>query len=106
MNNATATHTEIPLVATQQDVVRILEAQYAHMDQTAARAALTRTNTQVWSNDELMEIFEVSHFDPPYVHVIRKTDGQRGTVAFINKPRLYFAFQPEETNDSAGPPRV
>lgn len=98
-----APNTNIEIVASQQDVVRILAAQYAHMSVDDARAALSRINSPVWSNDELMEIFEVSHFDPPYVHVIRKDNGVRGTVAFIDTPRLYFAFQPEETNDARTP---
>lgn len=50
---------------------------------------------QVWTSEELLDTFEVSHFEPPYVHVIRKSDGVRGTVAFNDDPRLYFAFRPE-----------
>jgi len=97
-----APNTDIEIVASQQGVARILAAQYAHMSSDEAKAALARTNNPVWSNDELMEVFEVSHFDPPYVHVIKKADGTRGTVAFIDTPRLYFAFQ-EETNDARTP---
>lgn len=93
-------NTNINIVASQNDVARILNSQYAHMSLADARAALLRTNSDVWSNEELLDTFEVSSFDPPYVNVIRKADGQRGTVAFIDTPRLYFAFQPEETNDT------
>lgn len=50
---------------------------------------------QVWNSEQLLDTFEVSHFDPPYVHVIRKSDGARGTVAFNDNPRFYFAFRPE-----------
>lgn len=48
----------------------------------------------VWNSEELLDTFEVSHFEPPYVHVIRKVDGVHGTVAFNDNPRLYFAFRP------------
>lgn len=96
----TAPNTDIEIVASQSDVARILAAQYSHMSLDEARSVLARTNNPVWSNDELVEIFEIHMFDPPYVHVIRKSDGVRGTVAFIETPRLYFAFQPEETNDA------
>jgi hypothetical protein len=51
---------------------------------------------QVWTSEELLETFEVSHFEPPYVHVIRKADGVHGTVAFNDEPRLYFAFRPKD----------
>lgn len=99
MDNAPP-NTDIEITATQSDVARVLNSQYAHMSLDDAKSALLRTNSNVWTNEELVDAFELSHFDPPYVYVIRKTDGIRGTVAFIDQPRLYFAFQPEETNDA------
>lgn len=93
-------NTNINIAASQNDIARLLNTQYGDMSIDEARAVLLRTNHDVWSNEELLETFEVSNFDPPYVNVIRKADGQRGAVAFINTPRLYFAFQPEETNDA------
>ena len=99
-NTAQTPHTNIEINASNKDVVRILAAQYAHMDQAAARATLAKTHNPVWTNEELLDLFEVSHFDPPYAHVIRKIDGVRGTVAFIDTPRLYFAFHTEEPNDA------
>lgn len=53
----------------------------------------------VWTNEELLEHYEISHFDPPYVHVIQKSDGTRGTVAYTDEPRLYFSFIPLRKND-------
>ena len=91
---------DIEINASKDDVIRILAAQYAHMDQGEARAFLERTHKPVWSNEELLTHFEVSHFDPPFVHVIQKETRTRGTVFFIDKPRLYFDFQPEENNDT------
>lgn len=90
---------DIQVNASQQDVIRLLAAQFSHMDQGEARAALERLHKPVLSNDELLEQFELSHFDPPFIHVIRKSDGQRGTFSFIDSPRLYFDFQPEENHD-------
>lgn len=91
---------DIQVNASRQDLIRILAAQFSHMEQGEARTALERLHRAVWSNEELLEQFELSHFDPPYVHVIRKVDSCRGTVAFIDSPRLYFAFEPEEQNDA------
>lgn len=106
MNNTAKTpRTEIEVTASKADMLRILAAQYADLDLAEARSLLEKTHAPVWTNDELLDIFEVSHFDPPHVHVIRKTDGVRGAVAFIDTPRLYFAFHPEEAHD-AGTPRV
>lgn len=56
-------------------------------------------NGGVWNSEELLEEYEVSHFDPPYVHVIRKSDRVRGTVAFTEEPRLYFSFIPQSKNE-------
>lgn len=74
-------------------LVKTLETQYAHMSQDEARKILEKAHATVWDSEELLSVFEVSHFEPPLVHVIRKTNGQRGTVAFIDSPRFYFSFQ-------------
>jgi hypothetical protein len=95
--------TDIEIDASQKEVAQILAAQYSDMSPETAKKVLERTNHPVWTTDEFAELFEVSHFDPPYVYVIRKTDNVRGTVAFIDTPRFYFAFQPEETNDARTP---
>lgn len=96
-------HTNIEINASKNDVLRILRAQYAHMNPADVRVLLEKSHIPVWSNDELLEVFEVAYFDPPHVNVIRKADGVRGTVAFIDVPRFYFAFQPEENNDARTP---
>jgi hypothetical protein len=103
MVDTAAATTDVRVCATNDDVVKILAAQYAHMDQGEARTALERIHNPVWTNDELLAQFEVSHFEPPHVHVIKKDNGQRGTVAFIDSPRFYFDFQPEENNDARTP---
>jgi hypothetical protein len=80
---------------TRQTLINVLHDQFAKLDGGELRTVLeTRYGAQVWNNEELLRDFEVSHFDPPYVHVIRKTDGVKGTVAFNDNPRFYFSFQP------------
>jgi hypothetical protein len=87
-----------------QTVVNILNDQYGHLDSGEARTALEAYYTDgVWNNEELAEHFEVSHFDePPYVHVIRKTDGLRGTLMFLPVPRFYFSFNAESNTNVTG----
>jgi len=91
---------DIQVNASQKDVLQILAAQYSQLDQGEARALLERLHKPVWSNEELLDHFEVAYFEPPFVHVIRKSDGVKGAVIFIDTPRLYFDFQPEENNDA------
>lgn len=91
--------TNIPVLATNTDVAAVLHAQYGHLESGEVRAILEQLHKPVWNNDELLEVFEVSHFEPPYVHVIRKEDGKRGTVMFVDAPRFYFSFSSDEANE-------
>lgn len=50
---------------------------------------------RTWNDAELLDEFEVELFDPPYVRVIDKATGARGTVMFTENPRLYFYFCPK-----------
>jgi hypothetical protein len=94
---------------TKQVLLDVIASEFAHMESGEVRARLEAAFppksknpetdlweidnvSDVWNEDELLAAFEVSHFDAPYAHVIRKEDGQRGTVMFIDSPRFYFAF--------------
>jgi len=46
-----------------------------------------------WTTEELQRDFDVKGFQAPYVVVIRKSDGQLGSLMFTHLPRLYFDFQ-------------
>lgn len=95
--------TAIDLAADDPAVAAVLQAQYGHLENGEVRAILEQIHNPVWTNDELLETFEVSHFEPPYVHVIRKEDGVRGTIMFIDSPRFYFSFAPEANNEQRTP---
>jgi hypothetical protein len=47
-----------------------------------------------WNTTELQEDFEVLGFQAPYVVVVRKSDGQKGSLEFEHRPRRYFNFEP------------
>jgi hypothetical protein len=103
MSESKTLSAEINFNASQQDIVRILAAQFAHMDQGEARAALERLHNNVLSEEQFLAQFQLVNLDAPYAHVIRKADGHRGTMSFIDVPRLYFDFHPEEENDASTP---
>ena len=46
-----------------------------------------------WDTEALMRDFEVEGFASPFVVVKRRSDGQRGTLEFVNWPRTCFDFQ-------------
>lgn len=48
----------------------------------------------VWDTRSLQEEFTVEGFMAPFVVVIRKEDGVKGTLTFTHHPRWYFDFEP------------
>jgi hypothetical protein len=44
----------------------------------------------------LQRDFTVVGFAAPYVVVVRKSDGVKGTLEFTHRPRVYFDFQPDQ----------
>jgi hypothetical protein len=51
--------------------------------------------TERWTTEELQRDFEVIGFMAPYVAVIRKNDGTKGSLMFTHSPRFYFNFVPD-----------
>ena len=47
---------------------------------------------QVWDTSELQRDFEVKGFLAPFVCVVRKSDGVKGSLEFQHNPRLYYNF--------------
>ena len=61
-------------------------------DQPAADLA---TAERRWTTQELAADFNVVGFAAPFVVVVRKSDGVKGSMEFTHSPRYYFNFQPE-----------
>lgn len=62
-------------------------------DKDTERIRLEKEHGQVWDTDELREEFTVQGFMAPFVVVVRKSDGQKGTLTFQHLPRFYFDFE-------------
>ena len=45
-----------------------------------------------WTTDDLSRDFEVIGFAAPFVVVVRKADGVKGSLEFAHSPRVYFNF--------------
>lgn len=58
-----------------------------------SRAALEAEHGQVWDTDEMTRAFSVRGFMAPFVGVVRKSDGVKGTLTFQHYPRFYFDFE-------------
>jgi hypothetical protein len=62
--------------------------------QPGSREYLEAKHGQVWTTSELSDDFDVVGFMAPVVVVIRKSDGQKGSLMFQHSPRIYFSFEP------------
>ena len=57
------------------------------------REFLERKYGQVWSTEELTKDFDVIGFLAPFITVVRKSDGVKGSMLFQHNPRFYYSFQ-------------
>ena len=48
---------------------------------------------QCWNTEELGNDFRVLGFCAPFVSVIRKSDGAKGSLQFTHLPRWYFNWR-------------
>lgn len=62
--------------------------------QGTREALIAEYGGRVWSTEEMQAEFTVTGFMAPVVVVIRKADGQKGSLLFRHSPRLYFKFEP------------
>jgi hypothetical protein len=62
-------------------------------DEDTERVRLETEHGQVWDTDEMRQDFEAQGFGAPYIVVIRKEDGIKGSLEFQHRPRFYFNFQ-------------
>ncbi len=58
-----------------------------------SREELTYVCGSVWNTEELQEEFTVVGFGAPFVSVVRKSDGVKGSMEFQHMPRFYFNFK-------------
>ena len=59
------------------------------------RAELEAKYGKVWSTEEMKAEFAPLGFMAPFIHVARRSNGERGTLMFKSNPRYYFSFEAE-----------
>ena len=52
---------------------------------------------RTWNTEELRRDFEIIGFCAPYVAVIRKADGRKGSLQFRHAPREYWGWIEDRT---------
>jgi hypothetical protein len=58
------------------------------------RQTLEAAHGKVWDEEELAQEFKTTAIISSQIVVVRKADGQVGSLTFQNEPRYYFNFQP------------
>jgi len=53
----------------------------------------------VWTTEQVKELYEITSFMAPYCTCVRKSDGQVGSLAFQHSPRFYFNFVAYDKNE-------
>lgn len=56
------------------------------------RTELESRYEDVYTTDDVRELFEVHSFLAPFVSVTQKATGEKGTLEFTHSPRFYFNF--------------
>lgn len=72
--------------------INVTDYTYADTRGIATRIDLEARFGQVWDTKELQTDFTVVGFAAPFVVVIRKSDGVKGSLEFTHSPRFYYAF--------------
>ena len=72
-----------PTAATRKDMIESGQPQ----------ADLAARPGQTWTTAQMTAEFDVLGFIAPFVVVVRKSDGARGSLEFTHSPRVYFNFQ-------------
>jgi hypothetical protein len=64
-------------------------------EKASFRAALTAKFGDTWDTTELQQAYDVVGFGGGICVVVRKSDGQRGSLDFTHMPRFYHSFYPD-----------
>ena len=107
MSNAgDPTTTEVAIAADNAVINELMRGRYAKLDQLEIRAELEFLYGDVWDENQVKNQFVIKTANAPYAHVVRKIDNLSGTLAFIEQPRFYFLFKPDEDEHGDGTTRV
>ena len=60
---------------------------------TSVKRELVERYGKIYTTDQATELYKFESFCAPRVIVIRKSDGQKGSLRFIHQPRYYFDFK-------------
>jgi len=76
----------------RRGMVGEINSQVQSNSKISERVRLEQEYGQVWDMNELSAEFKVQGFMAPFIIVIRKSTGEKGSLMFQDRPRFYFSW--------------
>ncbi len=76
----------------RRNAVSVIASEVTSNKPDKERVRLEQKYGRVWDTKELQKDFTVNSFLAPFVSVVRKSDGAKGSITFQHRPRFYFDF--------------
>ena len=56
--------------------------------------AIQEEGGECWSTEEVTQEFDILGFMAPFCVAVRISTGEKGALAFVHRPRIYYAWRP------------
>jgi hypothetical protein len=57
--------------------------------------AIQEEGGECWTTEEVTVEFDILGFMAPFCTAVRVATGEKGTLAFVHRPRIYYGWQPK-----------
>ena len=57
--------------------------------------AIQEEEGECWTTEEVVEEFEIIGFLAPFCTAKRRETGEKGTLLFVHRPRVYYGWRPK-----------
>jgi len=83
-----------PTEGFRRELVHAINTQTESNDPDSERERLQEIHGEVWSTEEVSQVFEIEGFMAPFVVARHRELGIMGTLMFQHSPRFYFSWTP------------
>jgi hypothetical protein len=83
-----------PTEGIRRELVHAINTQTESNDPDSERERLQEIHGEVWSTEEVSQVFEIEGFMAPFVVATHRELGIKGTLMFQHSPRFYFSWTP------------
>jgi len=76
-------------VAEKESMLEELKEAYPEVHQAI------QDDGECWTTEEVTDEFDILGFMAPFCTAVRKATKEKGTLAFIHRPRIYYSWRPK-----------